>query len=416
MQAHPAVERLSLCGVAAAQAIDPRTHARRRCPTTPQRIDFDPHVGVLILKRRWFKYQYAKLGAMKSFLDLDAKLAGQPPRIGVLLRTIDIGQGREGLYRDQLPELLRSLAQQTRVESIRASTAIEGYEVDPDRAAKLVNSDTRIRNRNEREFAGYRDAIEELMRADQPERLAVPFILHVHRILYTHTGGGGGRFKSDDNVISTRDENGRRVIIFTPPSSGEVEWLTTELVARYNDACDREVAHPLVLLGVFVLDLLAIHPVADGNGRLARLLTTHELLRTGYGVARYVSVEQRIYNTKNSYYEALRQSQVGWHAAEHTIWPWIEYLTTVLSGAYTDFESKAAAARSTDGLTKREIAYRYVNEMPAGREFRLRDLRAALPGISDPTFRLALGDLRGEGRVQVNGTGHLATWVRTASG
>jgi Fic family protein len=352
---------------------------------------------------------------MKTFLDLDAKLAAQPPRIGVLLRTIDIGQGREALYRDQLPELLRSLAEQTRVESIRASTAIEGYEVAPERAVKLVNADTRIRNRNEREFAGYRDAVDELMRADPPERLTVPFLLHVHRTLYRHTGGGGGRFKSDDNVISVNDEHGRRHIIFTPPPYEEAEWLTTELAARYNDACDREGAHPLVLLGAFILDLLAIHPAADGNGRLARLLTTHELLRTGYGVARYVSVEQRIYETKNSYYEALRQSQVGWHDAEHTIWPWIEYLMTVLSDAYTDFESKAAAARSTDGLTKREIAYRYVNEMPAGRQFRLRDLRAALPGISDPTFRLALGDLRTQGRVQSSGTGHLATWARMAN-
>lgn len=350
---------------------------------------------------------------MKTFVDLDSMLSAQPPRIGVLLRRIDIGQGREGLYRDQLPELLRSLAQQTRVESIRASTAIEGYEVDPERAIKLVNPTTRIRNRNEREFAGYRDAIEELIRADTPERLSVPLVLSVHRTLYRYTGGGGGQFKSDDNVISTRDENGRRVIIFTPPPHDETEWLTTELVARYNDACDREVAHPLVLLGIFVLDLLAIHPVADGNGRLARLLTTHELLRAGYGVARYVSVEQRIYDTKNSYYEALRESQLGWHDSEHTVWPWIEYLTTVLAEAYADFENKAAAARSTVGLTKREIVYRFINEMTTGREFRLRDLRAALPGISDPTFRLALGDLRGQGRVQVNGTGHHATWVRT---
>lgn len=111
-----------------------------------------------------------------------------------------------------------------------------------------------------------------------------------------------------------------------------------------------------MLLGAFVLDFLAIHPVADGNGRLARLLTTHELLRNGYGVARYVSVEQRIYESKNSYYETLRQSQLGWHDAGHDIWPWIEFLVSVLAQSYDAFEAKIAAARSTDGMSKQQTS------------------------------------------------------------
>jgi Fic family protein len=351
---------------------------------------------------------------MKSFLDLDRTLASQPPRIGVLLGGVDVGKGREGLFLDQLGELLTSLADQTRVESIRASTAIEGYEVDPERASRLVRQpDARIRNRNEREFAGYRDAIDELMRAEQPERVSVAFILHVHRQLYTHTGGGGGRFKLDENLIASRDEHGRRVEIFAPPPPQDVEWMMVELVDRYNAAWDGQIAHPLVLLGAFVLDLLAIHPVADGNGRLARLLTTHELLRNAYGVARYVSVEQRIYETKHSYYEALRQSQLGWHDARHDIWPWIEYFAGVLAESYDAFEAKVAAARSTAGLTKQEIARKHVEALQPGRQFRMRDLRSALPGISDPTFRIALRDLKATGDVKVEGSGHAAVWTRT---
>jgi Fic family protein len=352
---------------------------------------------------------------MKTFLDLDRLLAAQPPRIGVLLSRIDVGKGREGLHRDQLGELLRSLANQTRVESIRASTAIEGYDVDPERARKLVRQpEAHVRNRNEREFAGYRDAINDLMRTEQQERLSLPFILHVHRQLYTHTGGGGGRFKLDENIIASRDARGRRVEIFAPPPPEDVEWMMVELVDRYNAAWDEQRAHPLVLLGAFVLDLLAVHPVADGNGRLARLITTHELLRNGYGVARYVSVEQRIYETKNAYYEALRQSQLGWHQAEHDIWPWIEYFAGVLAQAYDAFEAKVAAARSADGLTKQDIARRHIAALPHGSEFRLRDLRAALPGISDPTFRLALGALKVSGDVRVDGTGPGAVWKRIA--
>jgi Fic family protein len=353
---------------------------------------------------------------LKTFSDLERLLASQPPRLGVVLGRIDVGKGREGLYLDQLPELLGSLADQTRVESIRASTAIEGYEVGVERAAKLARQPgARIRNRNEREFAGYRDAIDGLIRAQQPERISIPLILHLHRQLYSYTGGGGGSFKRAANIIASRDPDGRRVQIFAPPPPEDVEYLMVELVDRYNAACDQQAAHPLILLGAFVLDFLAVHPVADGNGRLARLLTTHELLRNGYGVARYVSVEQRIYETKNSYYEALRQSQQGWHDAEHDIWPWIEYLAAVLAASYDAFESKIAAARSTAGMSKQQIARRHVLALPDGREFRLRDLRAALPGISDPTFRLVLRELKQHSEIRVDGTGQGAIWTRTAS-
>lgn len=349
---------------------------------------------------------------MKTFSDLDRLLRSQPPRVGVLLSRIDVGKGREGLYRDQLPELLGALAQQTRVESIRASTAIEGYEVTAERAQKLVaQPGARVRNRNEREFAGYRDAIEGLM-GDGPERLSLPFILHLHRRLYAHTGGHGGQLKRHDNEIVLYDDAGRRQVIFRPPPWQQTEFLLRELVARYNAACEEEAAHPLVLLGAFVLDFLAIHPLADGNGRLARLLTTHELLRAGYGVARYVSVEQRIYESKRSYYEALRQSQADWHEAGHDVWPWIGYLCVVLAESYDAFEARVAAARSTAGLSKQQIVRGHVLAFAAGREFKLRDLRAALPGISDPTFRLVLVALKREGAVRVDGTGQRAVWAR----
>lgn len=354
---------------------------------------------------------------MKSFVELEAVLSSQPARLGVLLSRIDVGKGRERLHQDQLPELLRALADQTRVESIRASTAIEGYDVAGDRARKIAppeGAGARVRNRNEREFAGYRDAIDELMRSDPPERISVPLILQLHRLLYSFTDGRGGHLKSDANLIASRDEQGRRTIIFTPPPPEEVEFLLTELIDRYNSACTGRFAHPLVLLSIFVLDFLAIHPVADGNGRIARLLTTNELLRNDYGVARYVSVEQRIFETKNSYYESLRQSQVGWHDGKHDVWPWTEYLCTVLAFAYDAFEAKVASANSTAGMSKQQIVRRHILELPAGREFRVRELRAALPGISPGTLRLVLTQLREESEIAVTGAGPGAVWTRTS--
>ena len=101
---------------------------------------------------------------MKSFIDAPSAFDGMPADVGVLLGRIDVSKGREQLYEDQMPELLQTLSEQSRVESIRASNAIEGIEVEEDRAEKLARSDQlRPRNRSEKEFAGYRDAIDGMM-------------------------------------------------------------------------------------------------------------------------------------------------------------------------------------------------------------------------------------------------------------
>lgn len=346
---------------------------------------------------------------MRSFRNLDLTFAGQPRELGVLLARIDTGRGREQLFMDQVPEVLRHLSESARVASITASNAIEGVIVDPDRAIKIADGAPRFRNRNEKEFAGYRDAMDLLMRADRQEPLTVVFVLHLHRQLFQYSGGRGGRLKSEPNYIVSY-ERGEREVIFAPPMPEETEFLLRELFERYSAAQTKQLAHPLVLIAALVLDFLAIHPVADGNGRLARLLTTHELLATGYGVARYVSLEQRIYDSKNTYYQRLFESQQNWHAGEHTIWPWVSYLASVLSGAYDDFEASVAAARDTVG-NKQERARRYILEQ-APPEFRRRDIERALPGVSVATIRLAINALRDEGLISVDGGGPGARWRR----
>ena len=186
-----------------------------------------------------------------------------------------------------------------------------------------------------------------------------------------------------------------------------------ELLDRYREAVAIEAAHPVVLIGALVLDLLAIHPVADGNGRVARLLTTRELLDKGYGLARHVSVEQRMYDTKDAYYDALLASQRHWHDGRHEIWPWIEYLVGVLEGAYDDFEAKLAARRGLAALSKQDQVRRYVLEH-APRTFRVSDVRAALPGVSQATVSLVLGSMRQEGLIVPveNLSGPSAAWRR----
>lgn len=353
---------------------------------------------------------------LRSFRDPSQTFSGQPPQLGAVLARIDYGRGQEALYRDQLPELLRVLSEQTKVASITASNAIEGVVVDPDRAERIVEADEppRFRNRNEREFAGYKDAIEEIMRADSLDAPTLPFILHIHRQLLRHVGGRGGYLKTDDNLI-VRYDHGYREVVYTPPPWQETEFLLRELVDRYNEAVASRQAHPIVLLAAFILDFLAIHPFADGNGRVARILTSYLLSREGYGVSRYVSVEQRIFDSKSSYYAALYESQLRWYEGEHTIWPWVEYLSSILADAYDAFEHRVAAERSADGVSKQQRVETYVLEHAAA-EFKLADLRRALPGISDGTIRLVLSQLKDAGKLTSSGPGRSSTWRRTSSG
>lgn len=351
---------------------------------------------------------------MRSFQDPDRTFSGQPPALGALLQRVDVGSGHQELYENQLPQLLRKLARQTKVESITASNAIEGVEVDAARAEVLAGENPpRFRNRGEREFAGYADALDGLMREPELRPLTLPRLLEFHRKMLAHTDVRGGVLKREDNKIANRDPDGSTSIIFEPPPFTETEGLTTGLCSSYGYSLENRVAHPLVLLSAFVLDLLAIHPVTDGNGRMSRLAATHELVRLGYGVARYVSVEQRIYESKNAYYVALEQSQRNWHRGDHDIWPWTQYLVSILAESYDDFEQRVAAGRGSVVGTKQERVRRWVLD-EAPKEFRFADVRKAVVGVGDQTIRLTLRALRDEGAIESIGTGRGAHWRRLA--
>jgi len=349
---------------------------------------------------------------LRSFLDIPPVAAIPVEAAGILAR-IDQARGREDLHRMQAPQVLERLAAHARFESITASNAIEGVIVDDNRALAIVRAPegTSHADRTEREFAGYRDASDYLM-SKETEPASVPLVLHLHRLLMRHADdSAAGAFKTSDNIIGRRHADGRVTKIFTAVAAGEqTERHMTELVARYESAVADGRTPPVALVALLVLDFLAIHPFQDGNGRIARLVTTCELLRHGYGVARYASLEQRIYESKNSYYEALRANQRGWHESDHEVWPWTLYLMRIVDDAYADFEARVVAARELTGKTKVEQVRHYVLQQ-ARDEFRFVEVAAALPDISQATIRKALNALAQEGAVEA-GRGRSASWRR----
>ena len=334
-----------------------------------------------------------------------------PGEVVSTLRRVDRAAGAESSYLDQLPQLLAALSEQARVESVTASSAIEGIVVDEARVPRLLSGRAeRFRDRSEAEVAGYTAALDYLHRED-PGELTVGLILHLHRLLYSFADGHGGSFKTSDNLLVDRHDDGTRSVRFEPVGWRETPYFVDELVARAREALVLGEHHPLIVSAAFVLDLLCIHPFADGNGRIARLATTYLLERAGYGVGRYVSVEQLIFDTKDHYYESLERSTQGWFDdGHHDLWPWALYLISRLDDAYGRFEARVAAG--TGGGTKQDRVRDYVL-LSAPATFAIADIRRAVPGVSDNTIRLVLTGLKRAGRVVNDGTGRGATWRRT---
>jgi Fic family protein len=348
---------------------------------------------------------------VRSFADLDALIGRVPARVVTRLSAIDFGRGSEALYRDQMPGLLTELADRARVQSITASSAIEGVVVaDAGRAERIINRRTSIlRNRSEQELAGYRDAQDYLFQQDW-RPLNAGLILHLHRLLFAHTAMPGGAFKAEDNLVVDRSPDGSTTVRFKPVSAARTPFAIDDLIGRYQQAVATGEHHLVLLTGLFILDLLVIHPFEDGNGRVARLLTNVMLIEHGYTVGRYVSLEQVVAESADAYYQALLESTHGWHDGTADPWPWLSYFTNVIADAYTVFADRAAAAK-TPGTKQQRIREHILRYAPA--TFRLADIRVAVPGVSDQTIRLVLEQLKNEGKVRADGTGRAATWTRT---
>jgi Fic family protein len=265
------------------------------------------------------------------------------------------------------------------------------------------------RNRSEQELAGYRDAQDYLLQQDW-RPLNAGLVLHLHRLLFAHTAMPGGAFTTEDNLVVDRSPDGSATVRFKPVPAARAPFAIDVLIGRYQRAAAEGGHHPVLLSGLFILDLLVIHPFEDGNGRVARLLTSAMLTEHGYTVGRYVSLEQAVAESADAYYRALLESTHSWHDGAADPWPWLGYFTGVIAGAYAVFADRAAAAK-TPGTKQQRIREHILRHAPV--TFRLADIRTAVPGVSDQTIRLVLEQLKDEGTVRADGTGRAATWTRT---
>lgn len=313
------------------------------------------------------------------------------PDIVALLTQIHEFKGEQALFIEAKADTLTQLMETAKIQSTEASNKIEGIYTSETRLKALVKDKTTPRNRDEREIAGYRDVLNTIHESHDYIPLRINIILQLHRDLYKFEGYNiGGKYKESDNIIEEEDAAGNKYVRFKPVAAWETSETMDALCDSFTKAMEKGTIDPLLLIPMFVLDFLCIHPFNDGNGRMSRLLTLLLLYRAGYIVGKYISIERLIEKTKDSYYESLQESSIAWHEEENDYVPFVKYMLGVLVAAYREF-SERVELLTTGNLSKPERVARLI-EGTYGKISKSQ-IMEKLPDISRITVQRTLANL-----------------------
>lgn len=249
------------------------------------------------------------------------------------------------------PERLSNLRRVATIESVGSSTRIEGVKLS-DREVEALLSNLEIKefkSRDEQEVAGYADVMETVFESWEAIELTENHIKHLHRDLLQHTDKDQrhrGAYKTLDNQVEAFGPDGESLgVIFDTATPFETPAKMAGLVTWTRNALKEKTQHRLLVIAIFVVVFLAIHPFQDGNGRLSRVLTTLLLLRAGYGYVPYSSLESVIEQSKEAYYLALRQTQ-GTINTDAPDWqPWVTFFLKALQQQKRRLDAKIKRER-----------------------------------------------------------------------
>ena len=308
------------------------------------------------------------------------------------------------LFKNQKPEILLTLKQSAIVESIESSNRLEGIVAEKSAISGIALRNADPKNRNESEIAGYKRALDLIHECSQDMPISVNDILQLHSSIYSFLPNEGGSWKAVDNEIVERDSSGSIISTrFNPVSAVETSPAMDQLIASYESLTHNLGIEPLLVIPLFILDYLCIHPFGDGNGRTARLLTLLLLYKHGYEVGRYISFERIIEDTKDSYYSTLHKASQGWHEGNHDALPWVEYMWGVLISAHKEYVSKIEVLERSPTKNKTERIEIIINELPE--LFSLKDVLDKAPDISREMVKKVVNRYKANGRLISEGAG-----------
>jgi Fic family protein len=275
------------------------------------------------------------------------------PSLLAFLSRIDQFKGSWQALGTLAPERLRALRRVATIESIASSTRIEGSKLSNDEVRALLGGlkIKQFTTRDEQEVAGYAEVMETIFSAWEHVTLTENHIKQLHRDLLIHgvkDEHHRGKYKTLENSVAAFDRDGKQVAtIFQTASAFDTPRLMAELVEWTNDMRKSEALHPLLVIAVFVVVFLEIHPFQDGNGRLSRVLTTLLMLQAGYAYVPYSSLESIIEQNKEGYYLALPLTQKTIRSKKPNWQPWLEFFLSSLASQVKRLEEKIEQERAT---------------------------------------------------------------------
>ena len=331
------------------------------------------------------------------------------PEIVSYLTQIHEQKGQQNLFIEAQEDALSELLEIALIQSTEASNRIEGIVTTDDRLKKIVMNKTTPKGRSEREIAGYRDVLTTIHENYDYIPIKPGMILQLHRDLYRFSNSPiGGSFKNSDNIIAEQLPDGTKRVRFQPVPAWETAEAIDTICDAFQKALDDAEMDPLLLIPMFILDFLCIHPFNDGNGRMSRLLTLLLLYRSGYFVGKYISIERLIADSKETYYEALQDSSMQWHEGENDYLPFVRYMLGIVIAAYREFSSRVDILVSK-GLSKPEREQEIIRRT-TGRITK-KQIMNQCPDISQKTVERALKDLLDNGDIVKIGGGRYTSYT-----
>lgn len=303
---------------------------------------------------------------------------------------------------DSRKDVLAELVEIARIQSTEASNKIEGIITTDARLKQIVRQKTMPKTLSEKAIAGYRDVLATIHESHEYIPVRSNMILQLHRDLYKFSGNDfGGNFKNSDNTITETLPDGTKRVCFDPVPAWETPETMNRLCDSFAQAMNTQTMDSLLLIPMFILDFLCIHPFNDGNGRMSRLLTLLLLYKAGYMVGQYISIEKLISDTKENYYSALQLSSDGWHEEENNYAPFVEYMLGVVVAAYRDFTDRVEILVEK-GVSKpdrvREVIKGTIGKITKA------EIMKQCPGISQTTIQRSLNELlKNEDIIKIGG-------------
>ena len=375
----------------------------------------------------WTMHQYPKEYPKISIKDLDGinfwiymviimdttKLRILPEYIK-LISEIDEFKGKWQVLSSLAPDRLALLKRVATIESVGSSTRIEGANLTDSEVERLLSglSTTSFRSRDEEEVAGYAEAMELVFESYSQIPTDENHIRQLHQVLLGHSSKDArhrGEYKKFPNHVEAFTKDGGSLgIIFETASPFDTPYMMAELIEWFNKEWERRGFHPLLLIAIFLVNFLAIHPFQDGNGRLSRIVTTLLLMKSGYSHVPYSSLERVIEDNKDQYYLALRRAQSTLYGDNGKLSAWVLFFLESLREQVSVLESKIETEKVIDQLPP--LSQEIVRIARQHGKVMVRDA-LRITGANRNTIKAHIAKLVRKGQLKMIGRGK-GTWYK----